>query len=116
MLESLPTDSTAGPSNWRLIVRLFGLAWRYRLHCLRVLAIQLVLLTMGLFGLSFTGIGIDYIRHKMQHVPLNANKLHLVLPDNWPWFHVLLLLAGLILALAICRAVLNYIYAVSVNI
>jgi ATP-binding cassette subfamily B protein len=106
----------AAYGNWRLIVRLFGLAWRYRLHCLRVLAIQLVLLTMGLFGLSFTGIGIDYIRHKMQHVPLNANKLHLVLPDNWPWFHVLLLLAGLILALAVCRAVLNYVYAVSVNI
>src|ERR1700722_252712 len=113
MLESLPTDSTAGPSNWRLIVRLFGLAWRYRLHCLRVLVIQIVLLTMGLFGLSFTGIGIDYIRHKVQHVPLTPNRLHLNFSDDLPWFHVLALLGGLILVLAICRAVLNYVYAVS---
>jgi ATP-binding cassette subfamily B protein len=116
MLESLPTDATAGPSNWKLIVRLFGLAWRYRLHCLRVLAIQLVLLTMGMMGLSLTGVGIDYIRHKVQHTPLAANKLNLALPDAWPWTEVLGLLAGLILALALCRAVLNYMYAVSVNI
>ena len=103
-------------SNWKLIVRLFRLAWRYRLHCFRVLVIQLVLLSMGLAGLSLTGLGIDYIRHKVEHTTLTANRLHLALPDSWPWFHVLLLISGLILLLALCRAVLNYVYAVSVNI
>jgi len=103
------------PTNWKLVWRLFGLAWRYRLHCLRVLGIQLVLLTMGLVGLSFTGLGIDYIRHKVEHVPLGANQLHLALPDDWPTWQVLGLLAGLILALALGRALLNYTYAVSVN-
>ena len=101
--------------NGVLIRRLFGLAWRYRLHCLRVLGIQLVLLTMGIVGLSFTGLGIDYILHKVQGVPLAPNKLHLALPDEWPPLHVLGLLAGLILALALGRAILNYVYAVSVN-
>jgi ATP-binding cassette subfamily B protein len=115
MPESLPV-AEAGPSNWKLIARLFGLAWRYRLHCLGVLGVQLVLLTMGMLGLSMTGVGIDYIRHKVEHTPLSANRLHLALPDAWPWSKVLGLLAGAILALALCRAVLNYVYAVSVNV
>src|SRR5471032_921048 len=112
--ESSPA-APPGPSNWALVRRLFGLAWRYRLHCLQVLGIQLVLLTMGIVGLSFTGVGIDYIRHKVEGVPLAPNKLHLALPDDWEPLRVLGLLAGLILALALCRAVLNYVYAVSVN-
>jgi ATP-binding cassette subfamily B protein len=115
MPDRSPTPKPAAPSNEALVRRLFGLAWRYRGHCLQVLLIQLVLLTMGIFGLSFTGVGIDYIQHKLRHVPLKPNPLHLVLPENWPPFHVLALLAGLILGLAVCRAVLNYVYAVSVN-
>ena len=110
---SLPT--AAGPSNGVLVRRLFGLAWRYRLHCLQVLAIQLVLLTLGIGGLSLTGVGIDYIRHKMDGTPLDANKLHLNLPVAWEYWQVLGLLAGIILLLAFCRAFLNYAYAVSVN-
>jgi ABC-type multidrug transport system fused ATPase/permease subunit len=98
-----------------LIRRLFGLAWRYRLHCLQVLLIQLVLLTLGVGGLSFTGLGIDYIRHKLQHTALTASRLNFLLRDGWPALQVLALLAGLILAFASVRAVLNYVYAVSVN-
>jgi ABC-type multidrug transport system fused ATPase/permease subunit len=113
--ESQSLSAGPGLSNWALVRRLFGLAWRYRLHCLQVLGIQLVLLTMGIVGLSFTGLGIDYIRHRVQHVPLASNKFHLALPEDWPPLKVLGLLAGLILALALCRAVLNYVYAVSVN-
>jgi ABC-type multidrug transport system fused ATPase/permease subunit len=104
------------PSDNRMLVRrLFGLAWRYRLHCLQVLGIQLVLLTLGISGLSFTGLGIDYIRHRVEGAPLGANPLHLTLPAGWPPLHVLGLLAGLILLFALVRAVLNYVYAVSVN-
>ncbi|MSU70370.1 MAG: ABC transporter ATP-binding protein [Opitutaceae bacterium] len=114
MLPESPS-AVPGPSNWGLIRRLFGLAWRYRLHCLQVLGIQLLLLTMGIFGLSFTGLGIDYIRHKVENVPLAPNKLHLALPDGWPPLQVLGLLAGFILVLALARALFNYIYAVSVN-
>ncbi|HEY3757807.1 MAG TPA: ABC transporter ATP-binding protein [Opitutaceae bacterium] len=106
----------SGPTSGQLIVRLFGLAWRYRLHCLRVLAIQLALLTMGLFGLSFTGIGIDYIRHIVSGTTLGPNKLHLVLPLAWKPIWVLMMLAGLIMGLSVFRAILNYVYQVSVNI
>jgi ATP-binding cassette subfamily B protein len=111
-----PTMSDADvSSNWTLIRRLFGLAWRYRLHCLRVLGLQLLLLTMGIGGLSFTGLGIDYIRHKMSTTPMGANALHVTLPNDWTPLHVLSTLAGLILVLALGRAVLNYVLAVSVN-
>ncbi|MBL9212838.1 MAG: ABC transporter ATP-binding protein [Opitutaceae bacterium] len=102
-------------SNGELVRRLFGLAWRYRLHCLRVLLVQIVLLTMGISGLSLTGVGIDYIKHRMDGTPLADNALHLHLPESWPYWQVLGLLAGLILVLALCRAYLNYAYAVSVN-
>jgi len=108
------------PSNAELIRRLFGLAWRYRGRCLQVLGIQLVLLTMGIFGLSFTGIGIDFIRKQLEPGPagrpsLAAGRVRLPLPDGWPPMAVLAFLAGLILLLAVCRAVLNYVYAVQVN-
>ena len=38
--ESAPPGTS---DNRMLVRRLFGLAWRYRLHCLQVLGIQLVL-------------------------------------------------------------------------
>ncbi len=115
MPDAPPVSTAPALSNWVLVRRLFGLAWRYRLHCLRVLSIQLVLLTMGIGGLSLTGVGIDYIRHKIEGTPLEANRLHLTLPTDWPYLQVLGMLAGLILVLALCRALLNYTYAVSVN-
>ena len=40
MSTALPSTPVAAPPNWALIRRLFGLAWRYRLHCLQVLGIQ----------------------------------------------------------------------------
>src|SRR5437762_1293442 len=95
--------STTAPalSNWALVRRLVALAWRYRLHCLQVLTIQLVLLTMGITGLSLTGVGIDYIKHKIDGTPLSTSKLQLPLPEAWTYWQVLGMLAGLILLLAI---------------
>ncbi len=115
-MTAAPEATAPATSDNRVLVRrLFGLAWRYRLHCLQVLGIQLVLLTLGIGGLSFTGVGIDYIRHKLDGTPVGANRLHLTLPETWPPLKVLGLLAGLILSFALVRAVLNYVYAVSVN-
>src|SRR5688572_4025079 len=115
MSDPVSPSPPSGLTNGEVIRRLFGLTWQYRAGCVKVLGIQLLLLTMGIVGLSFTGLGIDYIRHKVSGAPLSPNPLHLALPDEWPWQHVLGLLAGLILALALTRAVLNYVYFVSVN-
>ena len=116
MLSSTNLSAAVAPqSNAALIRRLFGLAWRYRAHCCQVLGLQLLLLLMGIGGLSFTGLGIDYIRHKMDRTPMGANALHVALPMTWAPLQVLGLLAGLILALALGRALLNYVLALSVN-
>ena len=102
-------------SNGQLVRRLFALAWRYRRHCVQVLVIQLLLLTLGIGGLSLTGVGIDYIKHKVDGTPLAAQRVSLPLPEDWLYWQVLGLLAGLILLLAVTRALLNYTYTVSVN-
>lgn len=115
MIAARAAAAAGTSANRVLIRRLFGLAWRYRLHCLQVLGIQLVLLALGIGGLSFTGLGIDFIRHRVDGAPLGANPLRFTLPDDWPPLRVLGLLAGLILLFALIRAVLNYAYAVSVN-
>src|ERR1700690_1736014 len=97
--------AVAGPSNPELIRRLFRLAGRYRLRCLQVLGIQLVLLTMGLFGLSFTGVGIDYIRQVVGQgpgvaLPAQVRILPLSLPATMSPMHVLFALGGMILLLS----------------
>src|SRR5262245_48578476 len=115
MTEAPPSPTVVAPSNWALVRRLFALAWRYRVHCLQVLAIHAVLLTLGIAGPGSAGVGIDYLKHKIDGTALTANRLHLTLPEAWPYWQVLGLLAGLILVFALVRAVLNYVYAVSVN-
>ena len=106
---------TPAYGNGALFRRLFRLAWRYRLHCLQVLGIQIVLITLGIGGLSFTGVGIDYIRHELMHTPLDESHLYYRLPEHWAPLQVLGLLAGLILLFALIRAGLNYAYGVSIN-
>jgi ATP-binding cassette subfamily B protein len=114
--SSPPPDGSA-PSNAVLVGRLFRLAWRYRGHCLLVLGLQLVLLTMGIAGLSFTGVGIDYIRHRVGETaaPPAIGPFPFAFPADWEPQSVLFVLAGLILLLALARAVLNYAYALSLN-
>ncbi|ATC64139.1 sugar ABC transporter [Nibricoccus aquaticus] len=121
---SVPSNTESTPSNWRLVARMFGLAWRYRARCLQVLGLQLVLLTLGLSGLSLTGVGIDYIRHVLSErgdlpaeklVPFPEEKLGFELPRDWEPMRVIVLIAGIILALAVTRALLNYLYTMAVN-
>lgn len=115
MSEPPSSPAAAVPSNWGLIRRLFGLAWRYRLGCIKVLGVQLVLLTMGLLGLSLTGLGIDYIRHLIKGGPFPQVKFGIALPQEWPPMELIAFIAAVILLLAIFRAVLNYVYLVSIN-
>jgi ATP-binding cassette subfamily B protein len=119
-----PSLVDASTSNWTLVRRLWGLAWRYRLRCLQVLGLQLVLLSLGLAGLSLTGVGIDYIRYVLgkEHPSLETPEIALpviqfgpALPATWSPTEVILLIAGLILAMAAVRAYLNYAYSIAIN-
>lgn len=123
-MQETKSDHARKPSsNGALIRRMVGLAWRYRAHCVGVLCLQLVLLTLGLSGLRLTGLGIDYIRYVLSQrgilspgVPFPETKFGFNLPADWKPEHVLLLVAGTILALAVVRAVLNYFYSISINL
>jgi len=97
-----------------IVRRLLGLAWRYRAPWVRVVLIQLVLLSLGVSGLSLTGVGIDYLRHIIQGTATPVLPFGLALPA-WSPMAVLALIAGCILALAAVRSLLNYTYAVRVN-
>ena len=119
---SAAPPAAGAPGDAALIRRLTGLAWRYRRRCLQVLGLQFILLTLGLSGLSFTGLGIDYIRYVLaargllsEAVPFPRTKFGLTLPSDWNPLAVILLIAGIIVFFALVRAMLNYRYTLSVN-
>ncbi len=58
-------DTTTEPTNGVLVRRMLGLAWRYRLGCLKALGLQLIVQALKLAGLGLTGLGIDLLRYKV---------------------------------------------------
>jgi ATP-binding cassette subfamily B protein len=93
--------------------RLLKLAWQFRTACLKVLSLQVVLLILGLFGLSLTGLGIDFLRHAIQpSAPLPRWPFGLIPPSDWAPTTTITLIASAILVLALLRAILNYNYSV----
>jgi ATP-binding cassette subfamily B protein len=117
---------------------LLGLTWVYRWGCIKVLAFQIVLLTMGMLGLGLMGVGVDYVRYVVSSRPevgvtvaapsapaaTPAARavpkpprwpLGLVPPTDWTPTHVVTALAVGILVLALIRSVLNFGYTVAMN-
>ena len=105
---------SAATSNWTLSRRLLAMAWRYRAGCLQVLGIQILILALGLCGLSFWGLGIDYLRlllaEKPMHWPFGWQP-----PVSWSPVMVVTAIGGAILGFAAIRAVLNFYYTVAIN-
>ena len=64
-MESETKQRAARPSNWGLVRRLLGLAWQYRLGCVKIVALQIMLLALGMLGLGLTGVGVDFIRYEL---------------------------------------------------
>lgn len=113
----LGAGTGTSPSNLTLVRRLLQLAWRYRAGCLRVLGAQILILALGLGGLSFWGLGIDYLRSLMdpQARPPHWPFFGWVPPAAWTPVTVLAGLGGAILGFAAIRAFLNYFYTVELN-
>ena len=95
---------------------MLALAWRYRAGCLRILGVQILILALGLCGLSFWGLGIDYLR---QQVLPGAQPMHWPLgwqpPASWSPATLVALIGGAILGFAALRALLNYYYTIAIN-
>ena len=100
-------------SNWSLFGRLLGLSWQYRSSCVRVLLLQLIILVLGLAGLSFIGLGIDYVHQQADPGSQTVVwPFGLAPPPSWAPMQIVFGLAGLIIAFALVRSVLNYLYLV----
>jgi ATP-binding cassette subfamily B protein len=111
-----PNERGLPLSNGAIVRRLLGITWRYRGGCVRIILIQLLLLAMGVCGLSFTGVAIDYMRSRAHGPPAGPFRAFgFPVPPSAPPVEVIGVLAVLILSLALLRAALNYLYAVQVN-
>jgi ABC-type multidrug transport system fused ATPase/permease subunit len=95
--------------------RLIGLVWRHRWRFFLILALQSVLLVLGLAGLALAGMGVDVIRYEIEsHVAPPRWPLGVHLPPEWHGLPLLAGLAATITGLALVRAFLNYVYGISV--
>ena len=112
-------DAAFSMSNKVVIKRLLAMVWHYRAGCTKVLALQAVLLTLGITGLGFMGLGIDFVRYVFaaDHLTQFGNIIKtphwpfgLAPPPNGSPRHVLGLISLCILALALIRGILNYHY------
>lgn len=94
---------------------MFGLGWRYRWGCIRLLVLQGLLLATSLTVLRLTGLGVDVIRHladsaqkKPPQYPFGIGP-----PSAWPPLAQIAAIAGTILLIELLRGMLNYSYALS---
>lgn len=101
-----PTPIPPGPSNWTLIRRLLGLAWRYRWGCISLLAHQALVLALAITALRLVGFGIDLVRHHANQIPDPLLPWGTHLPA-WPPMQRIGLVALLILATELVRAAIN---------
>ncbi len=102
-------------SNWTLIRRLLGLAWRHRLGCVHVVGEQALLVVLALAQLGLTGLGIDVIRN---HVLPGASPVHWPFgwtPTGWSPLGQVALIAGTILGLALIHAALRFRATITVS-
>ncbi|MBM4143651.1 MAG: ABC transporter ATP-binding protein [Lentisphaerae bacterium] len=107
-------------SNRRLVARLLGMVWKYRLGCVRTLLLQTALLALGISGLGLTGVGVDFLRCVLADragglgVPPRW-PFGLAPPASWAPMHVIAAIAVAVLIFAALRSALNVCYAVSMN-
>jgi ATP-binding cassette subfamily B protein len=102
-------------SNSALVRRLLALSWQYRGRTLLVLVYQVLLLALGLLGLGALGLGIDYIHHQIRpDRAIPTWPFGIAPPAEWSPLVVIALIAGVMLAMALARTVLNYLYFVAV--
>ncbi|HEX3774189.1 MAG TPA: ABC transporter ATP-binding protein [Polyangiaceae bacterium] len=95
---------------------MLALSWRYRHECLTVFGFQVVLLALGIWGLSFSGSAIDVMRAALQpgapgpHWPFGLTPRAGFSPKQ-----ELVAIGALVLAMAATRALLNYWYSIAVG-
>ncbi|HYE05189.1 MAG TPA: ABC transporter ATP-binding protein [Planctomycetota bacterium] len=98
-----------------MIRRLLAFAWSYRGPCIAVLVIQCVLIALGLSGLHYSGLYIDYLHHLMKEAKAPAWPMGVAPPADWPALAVVGAIGGGVLVMAGTRGVLNYVYSIMIQ-
>lgn len=119
--SGLPSEADAEPEEGRrplrtgeAVARLLRLCWRYRVGCVKVLSIQLVLLGMGLLGLGLVGLGIDYLHSVIvPGTPAPVWPFGVAPPGDWSPIVVLEAIALGVLGLALVRSFLSGWYTIA---
>jgi ATP-binding cassette subfamily B protein len=114
MPESRPDHHDRQYPTGELVRRLLGLAWQFRGDCLLSFALSVLLLLLGLAGLQLLGVSIDVIRYGLdpnQSAP--AYPFGWRPPGHWTPLRIVTALSIAIIAQALLRAVLTYLYNMS---
>src|SRR5512133_1829147 len=114
--ESKDHGSTVVKPGTSVFRRMLQIAWHYRWGCIKPLSIQLTLLTLGVLGLSFTGLAFDIIFHATDPAkPAPKYPLGLHAFDTLPVLTQVLLVGGAILSFSVIRGLLNLAYTVAIT-
>ena len=90
------------------------MVWLYRSRCVLVLAQQFALVALGLAILGISGLGIDFIRSRVDPTLSSSPWLmEIGPPSDWSDLTVLIAIATVILSLAFLHACLKYFAAIS---
>ncbi len=103
-------------SNSEIFRRLLALSWSYRTGCIKAISIQIVLFVFALAGLNFMGVGIDFLNHRLNPSSKPPSwPLGFAPPSAWTPMEAILLISGMIIALALVRSVLSYYYSITIT-
>ena len=98
-------------SSAKLTRRLLALAWQFRGDCLLSLGLSVVLLVLGMLGLQLLGVVIDVIRHALDSATRTpVYPLGWIPPAAWSPLQIVTALSLAIVAQALLRAVLTFLY------
>jgi ABC-type multidrug transport system fused ATPase/permease subunit len=111
--SALAPSTFSAASSSSPLRRLLRLTWHYRAACLRVLALQMALLGLGLGGLSLVGLCVDLLRHALDTAaPVPVWPLGLNPPSSWSASEQLFLLGGLVLLMGSVYGLLSFAHGV----
>ena len=98
-------------STGKLAGRLLSLAWQFRADCLWSVGLSITLLLLSIVGLQLLGLVIDVIRKALDPtLPTLSYPLGWIPPASWTPLQIVTILALGIVAQAILRAWLTYVY------
>lgn len=95
-------------SRGHLLRRLLGLSWAYRFRVAWVFGLQSVLLVLTLAGMGLTGVAVDIVRRAVDpRAPAVRWPFELAPPVEWSSLTLLFSLGGVVVVLALLRALLT---------